>query len=1083
MSEQNLKNNDDNQVEKLETRIEMLQNEITELKVQSGSAGIEHRALQLQTVADIARATSSILHLNELLSTTVEVIIERFKLCYAAIFLLDETKRFAQLKAGTGDYGKKMLESNYNFDIEDISLISRCLSDGQAHIAFYEGKGGVQKGNHLLSHTRSEILLPLAFQGRTIGIMTIQSDQPATFSFEDIPVFQTMADQVSNAIENARLFEQTLATKKQAEARLREMQIMQRVSSAVTGTVDLEKVLDALFNELSNEMGFTFMLLNLIDEPKHQMRTVRAEGLAKKMHGLVRQLESLKNDILLDVINKGKIEIVDGWDDRFDREIFDREGHDKIVRAFVPLKLRGKSIGVLEAGYLRSERAKISAEEIRLLNGLAEQAAITVDNMRLFDQMNHERDLLHALMDNIPDSIYFKDIESKFIRTTKQMAKKMGFSDPDEMIGKTDFDIFTKEHAQQAYNDEQRILETASPEIEIEEKETWPDSHCTWVSTTKMPLCDNNGKIIGTFGVSRDITKRKLMEEALRFRLQFEEHITSLSTKFINLDVQQIDEAISDALKVIGNFTESERCSVFLLDETNTGLTRKYEWCADGISRFPEKYSILTLQGFPLLYELMNSADSIIAKKIDDMPQEALNEKEMLRNCGISSLIYVPLKFGSYTIGMIGLESVKNEKSWSEDTTTLLTIVGEVFTNAFARKNAEERLQKANNLLELRVQQRTFDLKKSNELLEAHISQLNFLNISFNKLSSIIFIDKLFPAILNVFLQRFPKAAGSILLWNGENFNCECSSGELDCQTGKTCSEKSLQLFSHSDFVNPIIIDDWTADERLSQFKWPGMHSLPCYLAIPMTMGNKCGAVIQIFTKKEYAALFPLEQTLLVTLAAHAAICLSNALHYQELGKKFRIDGELEAARSIQRRFTPNYKPDIPGVNLKGVYYPAFEVGGDYLDYFRNEAGNWVIVIADVSGKGIPAALLMTTLRSTFRVEAKRETSAKNLLCAVNNFMTLNLDDKSFVTALCIIINKDCSSMSYARAGHPMLLKLNRQSEAPENIACGGLALGLVPETDKFASILEEKSIPLVSGDRYLIYTDGLIDATDPEKN
>jgi nitrate/nitrite-specific signal transduction histidine kinase len=120
---------------------------------------------------------------------------------------------------------------------------------------------------------------------------------------------------------------------------------------------------------------------------------------------------------------------------------------------------------------------------------------------------------------------------------------------------------------------------------------------------------------------------------------------------------------------------------------------------------------------------------------------------------------------------MIGLESVKNEKSWSEDTTTLLTIVGEVFTNAFARKNAEERLQKANNLLELRVQQRTSDLKKSNDLLEAHISQLNFLNISFNKLSSIIIIDKLLPAILNVFIQRFPMAAGSILLWNGENFN------------------------------------------------------------------------------------------------------------------------------------------------------------------------------------------------------------------------------------------------------------------------------------------------------------------------
>jgi sigma-B regulation protein RsbU (phosphoserine phosphatase) len=135
---------------------------------------------------------------------------------------------------------------------------------------------------------------------------------------------------------------------------------------------------------------------------------------------------------------------------------------------------------------------------------------------------------------------------------------------------------------------------------------------------------------------------------------------------------------------------------------------------------------------------------------------------------------------------------------------------------------------------------------------------------------------------------------------------------------------------------------------------------------------------------------YPQERTVLATLAAHTAICLSNALHYQELGEKSRLDGELDAARSIQSRFTPNFRPQIPHVNLKGVYYPAYEVGGDYLDYFQTEDGQWVIVIADVCGKGIPAALLMTMLRSTFRVEARKETSAKRLLCAVNQVMAVN---------------------------------------------------------------------------------------------
>jgi sigma-B regulation protein RsbU (phosphoserine phosphatase) len=279
------------------------------------------------------------------------------------------------------------------------------------------------------------------------------------------------------------------------------------------------------------------------------------------------------------------------------------------------------------------------------------------------------------------------------------------------------------------------------------------------------------------------------------------------------------------------------------------------------------------------------------------------------------------------------------------------------------------------------------------------------------------------------------------------------------------------------------MVSDWKDDERLNRYPWPGASLLPCYIALPLVVDDTCSAVLQIFTKQDYASVYPREQTLLGTLAAHASICLSNALHYQELGEKSRLDGELDAARSIQRRFTPNFKPLIPRVNLKGVYYPAYEVGGDYLDYFQTDAGDWVVVIADVCGKGIPAALLMTMLRSTFRVEARKETSAKNLLCAVNDFMTINLDERSFVTALCLIIANDGASMSYARAGHPMLLKLGRTGAHPETIDCNGVALGLVPENEKFREFIEEIAIPLEKGDRFLIYTDGLVDASDPQKN
>jgi sigma-B regulation protein RsbU (phosphoserine phosphatase) len=116
--------------------------------------------------------------------------------------------------------------------------------------------------------------------------------------------------------------------------------------------------------------------------------------------------------------------------------------------------------------------------------------------------------LLRNLMETIPDNIYFKDINSHFIMVNKAYCDWTGMSS-EQVVGKSDFDLFSKEHALQAYADEQKIIESGEPLFPVEEKETWPDGRVTWVSSTKMPLQDAGGKIIGTFGLSRDITTHK----------------------------------------------------------------------------------------------------------------------------------------------------------------------------------------------------------------------------------------------------------------------------------------------------------------------------------------------------------------------------------------------------------------------------------------------------------------------------------------------------------------------------------------------------------------------------------------------
>ena len=194
-------------------------------------------------------------------------------------------------------------------------------------------------------------------------------------------------------------------------------------------------------------------------------------------------------------------------------------------------------------------------DKARYVNGLCWDVK---ECHRIADALASEQRLLSALMDNLPDLIYFKDRESRFTAVNRVFLRRVGFKNHSEIIGKTDKDLFADEHAFAALADEQKIIATGQPIVGIEEKETWPDGHETWVSTTKVPWNDGSGRVIGTFGLSRDITARKLAEENLKVAKEAAEKAGRAKSEFLANMSHEIRTPMNGVIGMTGLLLDSD---------------------------------------------------------------------------------------------------------------------------------------------------------------------------------------------------------------------------------------------------------------------------------------------------------------------------------------------------------------------------------------------------------------------------------------------------------------------------------------------------------------------------------------------
>ncbi len=280
-----------------------------------------------------------------------------------------------------------------------------------------------------------------------------------------------------------------------------------------------------------------------------------------------------------------------------------------------------------------------------------------------------------------------------------------------------------------------------------------------------------------------------------------------------------------------------------------------------------------------------------------------------------------------------------------------------------------------------------------------------------------------------------------------------------------------------ADFGTPVLIEDAERDPRVPQHTQDFLR-IRSLLAVPMRFRHRNLGVMAVVNRTDGSPFIQADQGLLQALADQASVSTHYALLREDLDAKKRLDHDLAIARRIQQLLLPADIPQVPGLDLAAFNVPALMVGGDYYDVVRADEEHVGFVVADVSGKSIGGALVMSVCRSALRAHAAGRTDPAEVLCDVSREVARDLAEDMFVTMLYVIVNHRTREAHFARAGHERLV-LCRGGRARE-LDGAGTAIGM-GEPAAFDELLASVPLGLEAGDLLLAYTDGITEAMSPE--
>ncbi len=363
-------------------------------------------------------------------------------------------------------------------------------------------------------------------------------------------------------------------------------------------------------------------------------------------------------------------------------------------------------------------------------------------------------------------------------------------------------------------------------------------------------------------------------------------------------------------------------------------------------------------------------------------------------------------------------------------------------------------------------------LRDENQRLRKAVDELSILNDLARVISSTMSLDEVIENVVKRSVRAVKGEQGMITLVD-----------EVQPMEMKTLIRALDSTGDHKQFhlnqnvlgwmmINkkPLISNDIRTDSRFSGVSVEGM--LRSLLCVPLLVKNRLVGILAIFNKKDLAEFSEDDKRLLSILAAQSGQILENARLYQQEQKKMAMEKELIAAREVQTNLLPKQVPQLPNFQIAARTIPAQEIGGDFYDFIRMDENRYEVVVADVAGKGLPAALLATLGKGVLYAHALQNPSPKVHLKQSNLILRGSVQRKSFITMLLAVADSDARSMTISNAGQCYPLLFRKRTGATEVLTIKGMPLNFTDDI-----MCDECTLQMEPGDCMVLYSDGVSEA------